>query len=99
MVLMAWSPNEIALENRHECALSQVGACPDMTLDVTRMQNPKMSSTRSDRQVCRAGARLLSSLDEANYLDLLLPPKLSWLECGAGDPGDMGTNPIHCNNI
>ena len=33
MVLTAWTPSGDALLSRHECALSQVGARSDMTLD------------------------------------------------------------------
>ena len=34
MVLVAWCLSVAALQSRHECALSEVDACPDMTLDV-----------------------------------------------------------------
>ena len=34
MVSVAWSSSGAALYSHHECALSQVGACPNMTLDV-----------------------------------------------------------------
>ena len=34
MVLAAWFPSVAALKGSHECALSQVGVHPDMTLDV-----------------------------------------------------------------
>ena len=37
MVSVAWSPSREALLRHHECALSQVGIHPDMTLDVARM--------------------------------------------------------------
>ena len=39
MVLAVCSPSEAALGGRHECALSQVGSHPDMTLDVAMVLN------------------------------------------------------------
>ena len=36
MLLAAWFPSEAALKGHHECALSQVGTRPDMTLNVAR---------------------------------------------------------------
>ena len=33
MVLMVWFPSGTALEGHHECALSQIGTRPDMTLE------------------------------------------------------------------
>ena len=36
MDLPAWFPSGAALYNHHECALSQVGTHPDMTLDVAQ---------------------------------------------------------------
>ena len=37
MVLMVWFPSGATLLSRHECALSQIGAHPDMMVDVARM--------------------------------------------------------------
>ena len=39
MVLSAWCSSEAALQSCHECALSQFGTQPDMTLDVARIEN------------------------------------------------------------
>ena len=36
MVPAAWCSSEAALKRRNECALSQIGTGPDMTLDVAR---------------------------------------------------------------
>ena len=47
MVLAAWCPNEVALYGRYECALSQVGSHPNMTLDVARTQNNNEKRTIS----------------------------------------------------
>ena len=37
-ILAAWSLSGTAIYSYHECALSQVGTGPDMTLDVARMK-------------------------------------------------------------
>ena len=36
MVLVDWSPSEVALKGHHECALSQAGIHPDLSLGVAR---------------------------------------------------------------
>ena len=36
MMPAAWYPSEAALQSRHECVLLQVGAHPDIALDVAR---------------------------------------------------------------
>ena len=45
MLLAAWSSSEVT--NCLECALSQVCIGPDMTLDVTRMQNSNNQPTNN----------------------------------------------------
>ena len=37
MVLVGWYPSGAALERHHECVLSQVDSCPDVTLVVARI--------------------------------------------------------------
>ena len=39
MLLSVWSATAAALSSRYEWALSQVGTCPGMTLDVARTLN------------------------------------------------------------
>ena len=43
MVLVTLSPNGVALSSHCECALSQVGTRPDVTLDVARTNHPVLS--------------------------------------------------------
>ena len=54
MMLHAWFPSGAALLSRYECTLSQISACPDITLDVARMQNNKQTSLNVGIRQCHA---------------------------------------------
>ena len=45
MVLTAWFPSGAALLSHYDCALLQVSACPDMTLDVAWTENSNKQAT------------------------------------------------------
>ena len=52
MVLMTSFPSGAVLERHQECALSQVGTCSDMNLDVARMENNNKETHRINVLSC-----------------------------------------------
>ena len=46
MMLAAWSSSRAALQSPIDCALSQVGTCPDMTFGVARMENAQQANNQ-----------------------------------------------------